>query len=157
VLAPRELPLPAGFQHPEYLRLESPFGDATMVRVDHPVFDVLYHGDPTKGWEGDRRLCMYLDAAVDKWVLLRLEGDMTYRITCASPMGMLATPEAANRLVDYLVAYDQRRGWDPHEGMVARREAQEKAEAAAFHDRVDNDLAPKLAFALRKDGADNYC
>lgn len=75
------------------------------------IVDKLHNGDPTLGWEGDPRLALYLEPdplGGERWALYRYEADGQYRKVCQSKPG-LALDE---RLIQLLVAHDQRRGFD---------------------------------------------
>jgi len=141
--------------HPETLRVDSIDGVTHLLRVDHPVVAPLQRGLPTKGWEGDPRLCMYLDGRANAWVLMRLEADFQYRVVTVSPVGRQLNEEEINRLIDRLIAHDIRRGFKPKEAVDAHNAAVDKAKADAAGERHEA-VADRLAWGITKDVGYHY-
>lgn len=136
--------------HPDHLQR------GALILVDHPVVRPLQDGDG-QGWEGDPRLAVYLRARQQRFEVWRLEDDGQYRRVCQAPPGRTLTPQAINRLIGRLVSIDTHRGFDPVAAVDHAETATDKARDAAMADRVRNDLADRLAHALKRDGADRYC
>lgn len=158
VLLGREEPLPAWWHHPAHLQLDAATGPDALVRVDHPLFGPLYSGIPELGWEGDRRLQMYLDPRMNRFLLVRLERDERYRVVCTSPYGKQMTAEACVGLIRHLMDSDPRRGFHPHHSLTARNDQVRAAAKAKIDDRLENEVIPKLRWALlSKDRAADYC
>lgn len=148
-------PTLARVDHPETLRVDSIDGVTHLLRVDHPVVAPLQEGNPSIGWEGDPRLCMYLDGRANAWVLMRLEADFQYRVVTVSPVDRPLNPEEINKLCLRLVMHDTRRGFNPKEA-VDSHNATVDAEKQKVADERHEQVADKLAWGLKKDGADNY-
>ena len=136
--------------HPETLRLDSPVGVDHLQRVDHPCTARLEDGDPTLGWEGDARLCLYLNYADRRWVLIRLENDGEYRVVTVSPPDQVLNEAEIAKLIMRLVAHDSRRGVDV-KAMSDAHNAQVKAAVEAEESEKREKLAEKLAWGIQKD------
>lgn len=148
-------PTLARVDHPETLRVDSIDGVTHLQRVDHPAVRPLQDGLPAVGWEGDTRLCMYVDLRANVWVLMRLEADFQYRTVTVSPMGRQLNDEEINKLCLRLVLHDTRRGFKPKEAVDAHNASVDKEKKAASDEHIEQ-VADKLAWGLKKDGADNY-
>ncbi|MGH9652591.1 MAG: hypothetical protein ACRD6B_03900 [Bryobacteraceae bacterium] len=123
-----------------------------LLRVDHPLAGGFRDGIGTIGWEGDSRLCLYLDGATNQWVLMRLEHDNVYRAAMWSSPNATLNPDFVTQACQHLMGIDRLRGADPKASADTHNQTLHAAKAAARHDRIENDLADRLGHALRKDG-----
>lgn len=153
----REESLPAGFEHPFFLNVEWIMGSFTLQRMDGPMFGPIRSGHPALGWEGESRLQMYWDGEAQRYVLCRLCGDGEYRaIVCSEPYPLI-NEARINEVIAGLVLHDVRRGFDPKAYVDGKNARLDAARQAEVDDHFDNVIVDKLKFALKKDGADNYC
>lgn len=152
VVLQREESLPVGYMHPRELNV-SPLasGSFPLMRVDHPAADPIRDGAADLGWEGDPRLQLYLDCQENRWVLIRLERDGAYRATCVSGPNEPLNPEYANKMIRQVMSWDTRRGVDVVDKVNAHNDSIQAALDAKHADHVENDVAPRLAAAIRKD------
>ena len=97
--------------------VQVPSGAAILVdpRDMDDLIDRLQNGDPTKGWEGDPRLCIAFNRVTQRFELWRREADEEYRLVCQSRPGM----SFPHNLIDEIVAHDVRRGYNPHDTIAA--------------------------------------
>ena len=151
LLVPRENALPIGYSHPADLTVRSAVGDYHLMRVDHPCVDALRLGNPSMGWAGDERLQMYCDHVDNRWVLCRLENDEQYRVTMVSPAGALLSEALINSLIGSLQTWDVQKGWNPKVGADKHNAAKDALTKAAFLDKIENDTAPRLRSAIKRD------
>lgn len=131
-------------EHPEFLN-KTGVGDLSKVAVSlHPSLAVLYDGDPTLGWEGDVRLCMYHGPEA-RYYLYRLEHDEQYRLVCRSePFGLgMMTYQGIQKLVKELMTRDARRGFDPL-STIAQNDAIDVANRKEFTDIVSEEVVPRM-------------
>lgn len=145
-------------QHPEVLR---GYDDAEgyafpLTRVDGPVADPFRTGAPALGWEGDRRLQLYWDGSASRYVLMRLERNGEYSAVTATKPHTILNDEKVNQVIKRLVETDVRRGFDIKQA-VDSHNARVDAEAARARGDKFESMADKLRWALKRDGADNYC
>jgi hypothetical protein len=117
--------------------------------VDHPTISPLQDGAPELGWEGDNRLAIYLCKPTQQFVLWRFEQDNEYRPVAQLPPDTAITPGSINKLICRLVEIDQRRGFDPYQDVIAAVEEDEKVEAKAQQERIEQ-VADKLLFGLSR-------
>lgn len=144
--------------HPEFLRLEHPFGVSPLRLLDTPILKPLHDGAPDLGWAGDPRFAVYMDEELCKPVFVRLEADGEYRIMAHAPAYTIINNEWVNKLIRRLVALDTRRAGNDPAARVDAHNAKVAAEhRRQYEDRVENDLADRLKWALKKDHADDYC
>lgn len=150
-LPPREATLHA-VQHPDPLRLDG----EELPLVDDPRLAPLRDGEPLFGWDGDTRLAMYVSRKRGSWELYRLENDGVYRLV--TRRRALGTPleGLVASLIMHLVSHDVRRGYDVKAAVDEQNAALDRAARKAMADRVDNELAPKMRWALHRDGALNH-
>jgi hypothetical protein len=131
-------------------------GRAVLYLVDDtdPSLRPLWEGDTVLGWEGDSRLRVYVCPKRATWELVRLEADGTYTSCSRFAEGTYPVAEMVGQWVLWLVTHDGRRGFD----VLADQDRQEaKAEAtrdAELTEKIAEDVQPRLAHALRKDGVD---
>ncbi|MGH9626464.1 MAG: hypothetical protein ACRD4G_19280, partial [Bryobacteraceae bacterium] len=98
------------------------------------------------------RLQMYADLADNRWVLVRLEADEQYRITNVSAEGALMGVDMINELMHTLLRWDRcQNGFDLAGSVNANNDALDKAAADAHGAWIEDDIAPKLKHALKKD------
>lgn len=140
--------------HPDHLVL----GRRRMTLVEGPGVDPIQKGHPALGWEGDERFALYVDRTSAEWVLVRLEADGRYRVSATTdPVAhSISAIDVVGHLIRWLVEHDCARGYDPYADVVAHNDRREAELDAAFSDRIVNDLAPRLAHALRRDGVDGW-
>jgi hypothetical protein len=67
------------------------------------IIDRLQNGDPSRGWEGDPALALYMGEG-GRWVLNRYEAGEYHTVCLSRPNLPLDV-----RLIDHLVAHDTRR------------------------------------------------
>ena len=131
--------------HPEFL-------DGRRVWLDPVMEDIigkLHNGDPTKGWEGDPRLEVYFEPTQGRWELWRLEDDNEYRMTCRSQPGV----PFDDRLIEHLVAHDRRRfKTSLHDQIAAQNEAIDREVRRKNDDYINEEVNPRMDWALKKDG-----
>lgn len=126
--------------------------DGQRVLVDQDVLDIdrrLKHGDPTLGWAGDPGLWLEFDPRAEVFVVCwrnPRNGEEMVVTRYAPPLD--------SGLIRKLVEADtQRRGGnDPVAKMLAADDKHERDRAAALEDFIDNDAAPRMVHAMRKDG-----
>lgn len=134
-----------GLVHPEIVEGRRVWLDPVM----QDVIDKLHNGDPTKGWAGDPRLEVYFEPVEQRWELWRLEDDNVYRMTCRSQPGV----PFDERLIEHLVAHDRRRFTKSlHDQIVEKNAAIDRAVAAENESYVNEEVNPRLKWALKKDG-----
>lgn len=127
---------------------------AYLVDDTNPVLKPLWEGDPTLGWEGDRRLRVYICPHRGTWELVRYERGSYIAVTrCAEGVG-LSVPDLVGRWLIWLVNHDGRRGFDPVAAIDAHDAQREAAHEAELTDKLANDVEPRVAHALRRDGVD---
>ena len=126
--------------------------DGRRVWVDPGFADMLtklQEGYPTKGWAGDPMLFMARSADLTRWELWRLEDDGVERMVCQSKPGI----PFDERLLDHLVAHDRRRfKTSLHDQIAAKNEAVEAEIRRKNDDYIDNEVTPRVDWAMRKDG-----
>ena len=131
--------------HPEYI-------DGRRLWVDplmQDIIDKLHHGDGTKGWSGDPMLSVRFEPVEKRWELWRLEDDGVERMVCQSKPGI----PFDERLLDHLVAHDRRRfKTSLHDQIAAKNEAVEAEIRRKNDDYIDNEVTPRVDWAMRKDG-----
>jgi hypothetical protein len=133
--------------HPEIIDGRRLWLDPAM----QDVIDKLHNGDPVKGWDGDPRLEVYCTPTGDGpvWELWRLEDDNEYRMTCRSKPGV----PFDDRLIEHLVAHDRRRfKTSLHEQIKAKNEAIDADIRRRNDDYINEEVNPRLDWALKKDG-----
>lgn len=133
--------------HPDPLVLHG----RRLTRIDDPLAAPIATGDPTFGWEGDPRLQLYLDRPGREWVLVRFEHDRVYRIVVGHDAGDCAGMFVAARMIEWLVAHDQRRGYDVLADVAATNAAVDRSKEAAATE-FNEEFAHRLRHGLRKDG-----
>lgn len=132
--------------HPEHVGGNRLWMDGTMSDLIHR----LHHGDPTKGWEGDERLCVYWNAPTERWEVWRLEDDNEYRMVCRSGPGV----PFDERLIENLVAWDVRRRTKSLHDEISDHNEKVRTERRERHlEYIREEAAPRLQWALRRDGA----
>jgi hypothetical protein len=132
----------AALTHPEWVNGRRLWRDGAV----NDIIRRIHHGDPTRGWEGDPRLEVYFDGDTRQWELWRLEHDNTYRrVVYSDPGGQLDTS-----IIDWLVAHDTRRGYDPHRELVATNTDVKRRRSDTFHEWVREELGPHASFLARK-------
>lgn len=102
-------------------------------------------GDPVKGWEGDSRLELYYHREQDRWALLRLEWDGVQRLVRLLPVG--ERPD--ERLVDWLVTHDVRRGYDVASDVERHNDRIDRSAETSFREAAA-DSADRLVYAVSK-------
>lgn len=153
---PREQTL-ASVAHPEAHRLGRDGKGDLILLVDDPFVAPLQKGDPTMGWEGDVRVALYINPRRRRWELWRLEVDGRYRMTCCTPIEAHSGPDVVANFISFLIAHDTRRNVDVLGDVDGHNDTVDKAHADATSDFHRNELAPRLAFALKRDGALDHC
>ncbi len=139
----REESLP-GLVHPEWVNGRRLWMDGAMTELIRK----LHEGDPVRGWEGDPRLAVYW--APPSWELWRLETDGEYRIVWRGKPG---TP-FDERIIDMLLAWDRHRRTVPlHDEITANNERVDAEREADLNEYVAEEVAPRLAYGLHKEGA----
>lgn len=122
--------------------------DGRGLWVDPEVQDlvrILHEGDPVLGWEGDPRLALYRTAD-RRWELWRLEVDGEYR-----PV-MRSKPDTKldHRLILKLMEIDRNRGFDAHEAITKRNEAEQMRRLAEGAERIAA-AEERVRWAIGKD------
>ena len=128
--------------HPEWI-------DGRRIWRDGGVEDIvrrIQQGDPTKGWEGDPRLEVYFEPALNRWELWRLESDGQYRLTMASKPGVPLDID----VIDYLVAHDRNRGFDIHRVIHVVNDGIRRRRCVDFLDWIREEIGPRIAHAASK-------
>lgn len=136
--------------HPDPLRTADTRRELTLI-ID-PLTERLTKGDPTLGWEGDRRLALYLDVPGRTWELWRLESDGIYRPCIRLSADTWRGPEVVAEMVVRLRATDVRRGFDPLVAVTRITDARERADDVALAD-FTAEAASRFVHGLRRDGA----
>lgn len=144
----RELTL-ARVVHPDHLVI----GDCHLTLIDDPLVAPIGDGYAPLGWEGDRRLALYVDRRRGSWVLVRLEADQQYRIAARTDVvaQALAPVDIVGHLISFLVTHDSRRGYDAVAEIDRHNARTEAANEAALVDHLEHELTPRLHHALRRD------
>ncbi len=142
--------------HPAYL-----WGWVRVDAADHPSVTGLYDGAPDLGWEADSRLCLYKSDYDQAVILVRLEFDGEYRTVLRRELtsderllggpanSQLLGPDAINRLIQRLIAHDNRRGFDPIDATLGANERKEAAADAEHMEWVHEEISPKIVWALQ--------
>lgn len=128
--------------HPEWI-------DGRRVWRDGDVEEIvrrIQQGDPTKGWEGDPRLEVYFAPELRRWELWRLEHDGKHRMVMASKPGVTLGLD----VIDFLVAHDRNRGFDPHKHITVVNEGIRRRRSAEFQEWVNEEIGPRIAHAASK-------
>lgn len=135
--------------HPDHLVVAG----RLLSLIDDPLVAPLGGGYAPLGWEGDRRLALYIDRRRGEWVLVRLEVDATYRIVATTDLVAqhLAPVDVVGQLISFLVSHDARRGYDVVADIDAHNAGVDAANDADHADFVAGELAPRLRHALRRD------
>lgn len=125
--------------------------DGQRVLVDQDVLDIdrrLKHGDPTLGWAGDPGLWLEFDQVAEVFVVMYRTRDGREIVVTRY------APPLDSGLIRRLVEADTERrgGNDPVGKMLANDDRLERSRAAALDDFIDNDAAPRMVHAMRKDG-----
>jgi hypothetical protein len=129
--------------HPEVMP------DGTIAHVEAGIVDKLHYGDPTKGWEGDPNLQMAWNGQTEVWTLWRLEDDCEWRVVCRSKPGV----PFDERLIEQLVSWDRRRFKKSlHDQIVEKNAAVEREIQRANDEYINEEVNPRLDWALKKDG-----
>ncbi len=124
-------------------------GGAALITdptVMNDIVSRLQHGDPTRGWEGDRRLVLAWNRPESRWELWRLEHDEQYRLVMRSKPNLPLQPN----LIDELVRMDVRRGFDVGADTRRHNAAVEAKQEYDFGEKMGPKYE-KLKWALRKD------
>lgn len=121
--------------------------DGSTIIYDGDVAKALTKGDPTKGWEGDERLALTWNGKDQRIELWRCEEDGEYRLVLRGKPGKRIVDQG---LIDFLVAHDTRRGYNPYAEAMAGNLANEKR-IADERDGAIGEVADKLHWALMKD------
>jgi hypothetical protein len=137
----RELTL-AQVHHPDFI-------DNDWMLVTHPTVDPLTQGAPDLGWEGDPRLAVYLHKPSQTFVLWRLEANGEYLPVAKYGIGQEITPASINQTIRDLIRTDSRRGFDPHDDVMARRDELER-DQARNQEAYIHDFADKLLYGLSR-------
>lgn len=157
----REVTVGRDLLHPQFLTID---GEPSCVLVDHPELAVLRAGDSGLAWEGDQRLAMYSWADWDngptaepgRFALFRLELAGDYDLVRVLDAGWYPTRANVAQVVRWLVEHDHRRGYDP-KAAVDLHNASVLAESERRHnDWLEGHVADRMAWALKRDGADKY-
>lgn len=122
------------------------------ILVVHPVVSSLTEGSPAQGWEGDVRLAIYLDTKQQRFQLWRLEHDNQYRMAAQLPANAGMSPAVINSLIDRLLQHDSRRGFDANTAVQKATVAADALADKNLAEIVREHIAPKLMWALDKDG-----
>lgn len=130
-----------GIYHPQYMP------DGSVIEIDSEIVDRLHNGDSAKGWEGDPNLVLTWHRGEGRFELWRLEDDGEYRMVMRGRPGMRILDGG---IIDFLVAHDTRRGYNPYADAVRHNLARE-AHAAEQRDGAIAEVADKLHWALKKD------
>jgi len=130
-----------GLYHPQIMP------DGSSVLYDDEVVHKLHKGDPTKGWEGDERLALTWNGKDQRIELWRYEEDGQYRLVLRGKQGKRVVDLG---LIDFLVAHDTQRGYNPYAEAMKANLANEKR-LADEQDASIGDVADKLHWALMRD------
>lgn len=128
--------------HPEWI-------DGRRVWRDGSVEDIvrrIQNGDPTKGWEGDPRLEVYFEPALDRWELWRLEHDGQHRMVMASKPGVALDLD----VIDFLVSHDRNRGFDVAKTLHVVNDGIRRSRSTEFQEWVREEIAPRIDHAASK-------
>ncbi len=109
-------------------------------------------GDAVSGWRGDESMFVaVVDTEAGRVVQVRGRDAKGVEYVAASLPA--STPGWRHKLLDKLVWGDwQHRAGDPFQRMIDERKARDAEADRQWRDRVQNELAPKLHWALVKDG-----
>jgi hypothetical protein len=123
--------------------------DGSVAHVEPGILHKLHYGDATKGWEGDPNLHMTWNGQTERWSLWRLEQDCQWHVVCRSQPGI----PFDERLLEHLVSHDRRRFKKPlHDQIVEKNEAVDREIRRKNDDFIENEVNPRLDWALKKDG-----
>jgi hypothetical protein len=131
--------------HPEH-RPEGVLWTAPEVQE---IVRRIQHGYPELGWEGDPRLAVYWNRETERWEIWRLCEDGEYRMILRSA----PRTRLDERVIHVLLQHDAWRGYDPKVA-VDRHNARVDREKERIASERNEDLADKLAHALKKDGVE---
>lgn len=128
--------------HPEWLNGRRVWRDGHLDEVVRR----LQQGDPTKGWEGDPRLEVYLNSETRRWEIWRLEHDGEYRIVLYSDPDVTFDFD----VIDHLVAHDRNRGYDVQRELEVVNGGVRRRRSAEFQEWVAEEVAPRMAHAAAR-------
>jgi hypothetical protein len=138
--------------HPEYVN-----GCEVWVKGGSvgDIVNRVQNGDPTKGWEGDPRMVVLFNkdaldergVQVGQWILARLGFDGKYHVIAANTPG---APLGLD-LIDNLVKYDSRRGYNAAAEIDKHNAAVQKEKDEAFAGKMAERYS-RLAFEAKKAG-----
>lgn len=135
--------------HPEYINgCQVWVKGGTVGEINRRI----QFGDPTKGWEGDPRMTLLYYKDTDQWSLVRQSprNPAQYIAIAVKQPG----EPVDDRIIDDLVRYDSRRGYDAHKAVSEHNARVEKAKdeyaAAAAAERFK-----RFAFEVKKAGLDD--
>jgi len=131
---------------------------AVLVEDQPDAMRPIVFGEPTLGWVGDHRIALYYwvraTAKASTYVLARLCDDGDYRIVLEWPANdRPLSPAGVNLAIRRLVAADARRGADPYASIIAHNDAVEAEQVKRNDEWVDEEIAPRLAWAYGRDRA----
>jgi hypothetical protein len=125
---------------PEYLTA----GGMDMQRIDDPLADRIWKGEPLLGWGGDNRLGLYLSVTAAKWCLVRYCEDRVLRVLAVRPAD--GDPmDAVGSLITFLVENDSRRGVNAAAEILAHNDRVSAAADAAMTDWLAEEGLPRAA------------
>lgn len=139
---------------PEMVGGERRWTDVGVSDIVHK----LHHGDPTIGWEGDERLSLcwcevpWLDERTGSiapgWELWRLEDDGVMRRV------MRTHRDLDERVLWKLCEWDRNRrsATQLHDEIIRANERLDAERMAHHVSYINEEAAPRLAYALKKEG-----
>lgn len=131
---------------PEYLSADG----HQMRKMDDAVANRLRDGDPTLGWAGDSRLCLYLSASRTdpRWCLVRWCENREWAVLLTRPAVAGNAMNAIGQMIGFLVSHDPRRGVHVAQVVSERNEKAQEAVDRTLESWVEEEGGPRLTRQL---------